>query len=210
VDFKVEIKKIELPTTAFINIKGKGVKYTINVDNIESKTKPFIPKDIDLIPKILQKNKELTFLKISNINQLSKFIKLGELKDLNDKPLKTVKGFLQIKAELPSGVSFETMTKITKDVSAKVEDKDSGKKASTGKGKKGRGRKPGKDKEDQKKSNEPITYRKIKVNTIKPDLVKIAKKNKIKLPDKELERLGIKLYGQNIYESHIAEILKKV
>ena len=69
----------------------------------------FKHKEKELIPKSAQKNENITYFKISDLSMLSKFSKLSDFKDLKNKPVKILKDYIQIKDELPSGVSIESL-----------------------------------------------------------------------------------------------------
>jgi DNA-directed RNA polymerase subunit A" len=187
-DFKVEKDLLSLPVNVYLHIKGKGVKYKLTINDIESKSKPFKHSEVELIPEPLQKNKKLTFLQISEFDKLSRFTKLSEFKDLNDKPVKTLKDYIVVKDELPEGISLESIL--------------------SKKGKKGKSKKPktGKKEVDEKK---PVEYRIYEIQTIEPTLKKLATKNKIKMDDSELSRLGIKLSEKNLNDNQLKEILKR-
>lgn len=205
VEFKIDEKKLELPVNAYINIKGKGIKYQLVIDDIETKSKPYQHKEIEYIPEVAQEDKFSTFFKISDINQLSKFIKLNEFKGTDNKPVNKVKDYIQVKNVLPSDVSMESMITGDEIISSKEESKDKEKPTKKGRG---RGRK-GKGAEAEAKATEPREFRTIKVNTILPTLEKIVKKNKIKIPDNELARLGIRLYDSDLKEERLKGLLKK-
>lgn len=187
VDYKIEKNEIKLPLNAYLHVKGKGVKYRILINNIESKSKPFKHSNSEFIPTDLHKKKKLTYLQISEFDTLSKYTKLSEFKDINDKPVKSLKEFLLIRDELPEGILVKS--KKTK---------------KTGKGKSKKS--AGKVKEEEKK---PIEYKIVEIPSIRSTLKKIAKKNKINLSDKELIRLGIKYFNRNLKDNQLKEILKK-
>jgi DNA-directed RNA polymerase subunit A" len=232
VDFKIDDKNINLPIDAYINIKGKGVKYKLTINEILSKNKPFKHTDHDLIPKSEQDNKNLSFIKISDVNILSKYTKLSDFKDLNDVPVKRVQDYIAVKESFPTDVSVEILfgaeakeekseeldAKIDKGTSkrkpkaAKDDKKDlkkpaadkKEKKTEKGKRKKGKG---GKD-ESEAEAKEPIVYKTIPEKTIRTKIEKVVKKNKIKLVDSEISRLGRLYFDRDPKEDILKDILK--
>jgi len=204
VDFNITEKELKPPINAYINVKGKGIKYRLTIDEIDSKDKPFQHPESNLLPTKLKKKKKLTYFKISNLNSLSKSSKLSVFKDLSNKPIKKVFDFVLVRDKLAPGVE---LTKLF--VKEEVEEKEVGeektKKSEKLKGKKKKeGAKP-----ETEEVERPIEYKIILVRTIKPKLEKITKKNNIKLDDAELSRLGEKFYYRNFQDKILKELMKK-
>ncbi len=203
VDFKISNQQMELPINAYVNVKGKGVKYRLTIDEIIGKTKPFTLEDNDLIPENVQNEKNLTYFKISNINSFSKYTKLGDFKDINDDPVNKVADFILIKDELPGDISLKVMYG-TKKKEDKI--KETTKKGIKGK-EKGKGRK--KKADEKAEAEKPIEYKIVPLRTIEDTIKKIVKKNKFKLEESEIARLGKKFFGTEIKENVMKEILKR-
>jgi DNA-directed RNA polymerase subunit A" len=185
IDFEIDTNLLQLPVNAYLREKSKGVKYKFKIDTIESKEKPYKHSDKEFIPKDFQDKKNKTYLKVIEFDTLTKITKINEFKDLNDNPVKKFNEYLLIKDELPEGMKFKSQPK-------------------TKKGER-KSRKKTADKEDKR----PIEYKKVEIQTIQPKLEKIATKNKIKLSDLELYRLGIKYFDKNLKDNQLKEILKK-
>lgn len=227
VDFKIDEKNIEFPINAYINIKGKGVKYKFTINEVQAKTKPYKHSEQDMIPEAIKDHKNLTFFKISDLQILSKYTKLSEFKDMNDVPVKRIQKYIEIHDGLPSDIIIEGLEgskatiegKSTKPKAKKVdkkvkEPKTTDKKVKSAKKVKGKGKEKGKkSKTDKKKEEpepeEPIVYKTVPIKTIREKLEKVAKKNKIKLVDSELSRLGKLYYVSNPNENQLKEILQK-
>jgi DNA-directed RNA polymerase subunit A" len=227
VDFKIDEKKIVLPINAYINIKGKGVKYKFTINEVQAKAKPYKHSEQDMIPEAIKDHKNLTFFRISDLQILSKYTKLSEFKDMNDVPVKRIQKYIEIHDGLPSDIIFEGLEgskatiegKSTKPKAKKVdkkvkEPKTTDKKVKSTKKVKGKGKEKGKkSKADKKKEEaepeEPIVYKTVPIKTIREKLEKVAKKNKIKIVDSELSRLGKLYYVSNPNENQLKEILQK-
>jgi DNA-directed RNA polymerase subunit A" len=227
VDFKIDEKKIVLPINAYINIKGKGVKYKFTINEVQAKAKPYKHSEQDMIPEAIKDHKNLTFFRISDLQILSKFTKLSKFKDINDVPVKRIQKYIEIHDGLPSDIIFEGLEgskatiegKSTKPKAKKVdkkvkEPKTTDKKVKSTKKVKGKGKEKGKkSKADKKKEEaepeEPIVYKTVPIKTIREKLEKVAKKNKIKIVDSELSRLGKLYYVSNPNENQLKEILQK-
>ena len=48
-------ENLDFPINAYVNVKSKGVKFRFTINGIETQSKPFKHKEVDLIPKIAQK-----------------------------------------------------------------------------------------------------------------------------------------------------------
>jgi DNA-directed RNA polymerase subunit A" len=201
VDFSIPEKELKPPINAYINVKGKGVKYRLTIDKIDSKDKPFQHPEAELLPKKLKKKKKLTYFKISNLNSLSKSSKLSTFKDLSNKPIKKVFDFVLVKDKLAPKIEltklFVKEEEETGEIKTKKSEKLKGKKKKAGA------------KPEAEEVEKPIVYKTILIRTIKPKLEKIAKKNKIKLDDSELIRLGEKFYYRNFKDNVLKELMKK-
>ncbi len=232
VDFKIKDQEIIFPINAYINIKGKGVKYKFTINEVLAKSKPFKPSDQELIPETVQDAKNLTFFKITDLQVLSRYTKLSDFKDLNNEPVKRIQDYVEIKDKPPADISFENVAATgqegglkkamdkSKAIKASKTEKtvvtESKKKKSAGKGKetdKGKGKakksRPSKKEKETEEAEEPIVYKSIPVKTIRDKLEKVAKKNNIKIPDSELSRLGELYYVSNPNEKQLKELLKK-
>ncbi len=204
VNFKLQDMQLELPINAYVNIKGKGVKYKITIDEIETKPKPYKNKNVEFIPDFAQNNKNLTYLKLSDFKVLSRFVKLGDFKDIENKPVKKLHDYTPIKDELPAGVSMGST------IILKEEEIDKKKKVAKSKDKKGKRSKKQATGKDDETTEEDVEYKTFTVQTLEPTLKKITNKNKIKVPESELVRLGIKLFDKNLNEKQLKEILYKI
>ena len=228
VNFKIDEKNIEFPISAYINIKGKGVKYKITINEIIGKEKPFKHTEVELIPEDAQKDKNLTYLKISDVNILSKYTKLSNFQDLNSEPVKRIQDYIEIIDEIPTGITLENLNaqESTPTTSAATGTKDKTKAGKAGKAKskakeqEKAKEKAGKEKVTAKKKRkkageklddeveEKIKYKVVEIKTIKDQLEKITKKEKIAIPDSELTRLGELFYDRNYDQKRIKDILK--
>jgi DNA-directed RNA polymerase subunit A" len=152
-------------------------------------------------------------------------MKISELKDLDNHPIKRIQTYVEVIDKLPKDISLELVygahpmgaktaakskEKPSKKDSKKATKKDKEKEIKEEKEpKKGKGKGKKKTAEKKEEEEKPIEYKPVKPRTIKSDLEKIIKKHKIKLSTTELDRLGERFFNLGIQESKLKEILKK-
>ena len=196
----------QFPINAYVNVKGKGIKYKLKINEISAKEKPFKHKEKELIPKDARDAENTTYFKISDLNSLSKFLKISEFKDINKESVKRIQDYTQILDAIPEDVSLELLTGASGAMSIAGNEKKKPADKIKGKGK-SRGRKK-KDKVEEE-PDKPIEYKIIPEKTILSNLENIVKKNKIKILKPELERLGVYLHDVGYKEVALKEVLKK-
>jgi DNA-directed RNA polymerase subunit A" len=230
IDFPIKEKDVDLPLYAYVNIKGKGVKYKLTISKVESKSKPFKHTEQDLIPETIKDNKNICFLQISDLNILSKYTKLSDFKDLKDIPVKRISDYIKINDHFPSDVTLEQMYGMALKAGTSVSPSDADDSKVTSKvkttKKKGKGTGKDKDKPEEKtpkkkgkkgkagakgasdEPDAPIEYKVIPEKTIRDKLEKVMKKNKIKLDDPEVSRLGRLFFERDPKENILKDVLK--
>jgi DNA-directed RNA polymerase subunit A" len=207
VGFPLE-EKLKFPINAYVNVKGKGIKYKLTINEISAKEKPFKHKEKSLIPKDAHNIENATYFKISDLNSLSKSLKISEFKDMNKDSVKRIQDYTQIIDTIPDDVSLELLTgtsgaiAIVEEQGKKPADKIKGKGKGRGRGRKKKG-------EVEEDPDKPIEYKIIPEKTILPTLETIVKKNKIKIAEPELERLGIYLHDVGYKDAALKEVLTK-
>jgi DNA-directed RNA polymerase subunit A" len=178
VDFPINVKSIEFPITAYINIKRHGIKYKVTVEEIEKYDKPKAFDKVTLIPPNMKTSKFPVYIKITNIEMLPVTLTAKHFKNLKGVPLKSLKSYTQV-FEIPEA-ELENLIETLQKPST-LEDKIGlvlGEEIKT-----------------------------IEVPTIEDKLRKILTKQRNKLPDTLVARLGEVYAEKDISNNDLKSIL---
>ena len=184
--FYVNLKRFSLPIEGFIYIKSDSVKYKAKISEIETDKEPLkTPSKKNIVPERLQKSipqeKVLSYLTITDIEELPSGLPLNYFTSVKDKPVKSARQYTLVWVE-----DFDTLMK-------KGE-------------KKAEEQKP---KKKKKVPKVPVVEK--EVDQYKPlvtDLVKkVAKKKKVQLPDKMEYFLSERGEREKWTEDHLTEAM---
>jgi DNA-directed RNA polymerase subunit A" len=96
VEFPINLKIYDFPLTAYINIKDKGVRYRVVINDIEKFEKPKPYDKVTLVPKEKKKDKFSTYFNIVSIEEFPIFIKEEHFKNHNDEEFKSFTNYSQV------------------------------------------------------------------------------------------------------------------
>ncbi len=166
--FQINPKHFEFPMIAYVNVKNKGVKYKVVIDEIKSQKKETAPPKgyKSKMPKKFKDNKYMTYIKVSEVEEIPTYIELGRFKNPKGNSVRSARNYTRIVDVFDP---FEV---------AKKEKK-----------------KKGKRKKMRYEGEEGIIIC-PPLPSLEGDLKKLAKDQKISMPDDVFMYLGRKFYGK--------------
>lgn len=103
-NFQINPGQFEFPLTAYLYIKGVGVKYRGKIVEIDVQRKPHVTRNVRLVPKEFVKEKYPTFLKLVNIQTLKEPIPLNAFRKPTGEVVKSARNYIQVLCVKPSVV----------------------------------------------------------------------------------------------------------
>jgi DNA-directed RNA polymerase subunit A" len=177
VDFQINMKHYEFPLIAYINIKRHGVKHKVIIEGVEVYDKPRAFDKVTLIPPDTKSIKFQTYLKITSIEDLQIILQAKNFKNFKGTQLKSLKAYTQVLKPTEAELKELYDAKAAESLEDKI---------------------------DSVLGEELKT---IPIPTIEDQLRKILTKQRKKLPDHLVVRLGIKFADINLNEEELKNVL---